>query len=80
MDVVAHPVALAAHNEDTLRVRLERRMAVDDVDARLLELLRPLNVRLLVEARLELDQADRLLAALGRADQRRTSGESSLVR
>jgi len=41
------------------------------VDARLLELLRPLDVRPLIEAGLELDQADRLLAALRRLDQRR---------
>ena len=45
--------------------------AVDDVHARLLQRARPADVRALVEARLELDQADRLLAALGRADQRR---------
>ena len=50
-------------------MRLQRRDPVDDVDARLLELLRPADVRALVEARLQLHQADRLLAALGRLDQ-----------
>ena len=71
MDVVAHAIALAAHDEDALRVRLERRVAVDDVHARLLQARAQRDVRALVEARLELDQADRLLAALGRRDQRR---------
>ena len=71
VDVVAHAVALAADDEHALGVRLERREAVDDVDARLLHRARPLDVRALVEARLELHQADRLLAALGGADQRR---------
>ena len=69
--VVAHAVALAAHDEHALGVRLQRGQAVDDVHARLLQRVRPVDVRALVEARLELDQADRLLAALGRADQRR---------
>ena len=71
VEVVAHAVALAPHDEHALRVRLQRRVAVDDVDARLLERARPLDVRLLVEARLQLHEADRLLAALGRADERR---------
>ena len=69
--VVAHAVALAADDEDALGVRLERRQAVDDVHAGLLQRARPRDVRALVEARLELHQADRLLAALGGADQRR---------
>ena len=71
VDVVAHAVALAAHDQHALGVRLQRRVAVDDVHAGLLQRLRPVDVRALVEARLQLDQADRLLAALGRADQRR---------
>src|SRR3954464_14616675 len=69
VDVVAHAVALATDDEDALGVRLERRVPVDDVDARLLQLARPLDVRALVEARLELHEADGLLAALGRPDQ-----------
>ena len=48
--------------------------AVDDVRARLLEHARPVDVRLLVEARLELDDRRHLLAALGRADERLDDG------
>ena len=44
------------------------------MDARLLELLGPGDVRLLVEARLELHHADRLLAVLGGLDERRDEG------
>ena len=47
------------------------REAVDDVDAGRLERARPLDVAPLVEAGLQLDQADRLLALLGSLDQRR---------
>ena len=71
VQVVADAVALAAHDEDALGVGLQRRQAVDDVHARLLQRAAPLDVRALVEARLDLDQAHRLLAALGGADQRR---------
>ena len=70
VQVVADAVALAAHHEHALGVRLQRRVAVDDVDAGLLQLARPLDVGALVEARLELHEADGLLAPLGRADQR----------
>ena len=70
VDVVAHAVALAAHDEQALGVRLQRRVPVDDVDAGLLQRARPADVRALVEAGLELHEADRLLAALGRADER----------
>ena len=45
--------------------------AVHDVGARLFQRARPADVLALVEARLELDQADRLLALLGGLDQRR---------
>ncbi len=69
--VVAHAVALAAHDQHALGVRLQRRLAVDDVHAGLLQRLRPVDVHALVEARLQLDQRDRLLAALGGVDQRR---------
>ena len=43
--------------------------AVDDVGARLLQLAGPDDVRLLVEAGLDLDEDDDLLAALGGPDQ-----------
>ena len=71
VDVALEPVALAADHERRLRVDLHVREAVDDVHARLLERARPLDVAPLVEARLELDDADALLAVLGRLDQRR---------
>ena len=50
---------------------LQPRDAIDDVDARLLQRPRPADVGALVEARLELHQADRLLAALRGLDQGR---------
>ena len=71
VDVVAHLVALAAGDEDRLDVGLQAGDAVDDVDAGLLQRLRPVDVGLLVEAGLQLDHADRLLAAFGGADQGR---------
>ena len=71
VDVAAKPVALAADDERRLRVDLQVREAVDDVDAGLLERARPLDVPPLVEARLQLDEADALLAGLGALDQRR---------
>ena len=71
MRVVADTVALATNDQDALRVALQRGQAVDDVHAGLLQLLRPPDVGLLVEARLQLHHADGLLAALGRLDQRR---------
>ena len=50
-------------------MRLETDDAVDDVDARLLELCRPGDVRLLVETCGQLDERDHLLAGLGGTDQ-----------
>ena len=49
---------------------LEADQPVHDVDARLFEQLRPFDVRLLVEARLELDERDHLLVLLGGVDER----------
>ena len=71
VDVVADAVALAARHQDALDVGLQTGDAVDDVHARLLQRPRPADVRALVEASLELHQADRLLAALRGLDQRR---------
>ncbi len=51
-------------------MRLEADQPVHDVDARLFEQLRPFDVRLLVEARLELDERDHLLVLLGGVDER----------
>ena len=61
-------------------MRLETDEPVDDVGARLLELACPDDVRLFVEARLDLDEDDDLLALLRGPDQVRTIGESPLVR
>ncbi len=71
VDVAAHPVALAPHDQAELGVRLQAREAVDDVGAGALQGARPLDVALLVEAGLHLDQADGLLALLGGAHERR---------
>jgi hypothetical protein len=51
-------------------VRLQAYDAVGDMDAGVFELLRPRDVRLLVEARFQLDDADDLLAFACCADQR----------
>ena len=80
MDIAAQPGALAADDEQRLAVRLEPDQAVDDVRAGLLELAGPVDVRLLVEAGLDLDEDDDLLALLGGADQVVDDGESSDVR
>ena len=71
VDVPAEHVALAPDDERHLRVHLQVGEAVDDVHARLLERARPLDVPVLVEARLQLDEADALLAVLRALDQRR---------
>ena len=56
--VAPEPVALAPDDERRLRVDLHVGEAVDDVHAGLLERARPLDVAALVEARLQLDDAD----------------------
>ena len=70
VDVAAQAGPLAPDDERGLGVRLEADQPVDDVRAGPLELARPDDVRLLVEAGLDLDQDDDLLAALGRPDER----------
>ena len=78
VDVAAQAGALAADDERGLAVRLEPDQAVDDVRAGPLQLARPDDVGLLVEAGLDLDEDDDLLAALGgpdeRLDDRRVAG------
>ncbi len=69
MDVAPELVAFAADDERRLRVDLEIREAVDDVDAGLFERTRPADVAMLVEAGLELDERHALLAALGSLDE-----------
>ncbi len=78
VDVAAQVVFLAAHDQGRLRVDLHVGEPVDDVDARLLERARPFDVAALVEARLELDDADALLAVLGRLDE--SVGEHRVLR
>ena len=84
VDVAAQAAALAADDQRRLRVRLEPDEAVHDVRAGLLQLARPDDVRLLVEAGLDLDEDHDLLALFGRADEvahdrpsRRWSGRAS---
>src|SRR5207244_10344681 len=69
--VVAYALTLPPRDDQRLRVRLQPRQAVNHVTARLLERARPADVLALVEARLQLHHAHRLLALLGRLDQRR---------
>src|SRR5438093_622607 len=66
----AQPGALAPDNQRRLRVRLEPDQTVDHMRAGALELARPDDVGLLVEAGLDLDQDDDLLASFGRTHQR----------
>ncbi len=68
--IPAQGVALAADDERHLRVDLHVGKPVHDVDARLFERLRPLDVAQLVEPRFQLDKADRLLSVLGALDER----------
>jgi hypothetical protein len=63
--------ALAPNDKRRLRVDFQVREPVDDVDAGLLERVGPADVPALVEAGLQLNEADRLLALLRRLDQRR---------
>src|SRR6267142_816759 len=66
--VAPETVSFLPDDEARLAVGLEARAAVDDVSAYLLERTGPADVRLLVEARLQLDEDGDLLAVLdGRA-------------
>ena len=62
--------ALAPHHHRQLGVGLQFDEAEHDLRAGALEIARPADVGLLVEARLELDQRGDRLAGLGRLDQR----------
>ena len=63
-------IGLAPDHERQLGVRLEAEHAVDDLRAGVLQPLRPVDVRLLVEARHQLDHDRHFLAAARRLDQR----------
>ena len=67
--VAAQLVALLAHHHGQLAVRLEAHETVDDVDPGLLQLAGPLDIGLLVEARLDLDEREHLLAFAGGLDE-----------
>ena len=61
---------LAAHDQRQLGVGLELDEAVDHLHAGALEIARPADIGLLVEARLELDHGGDRLAGFGRLGQR----------
>ena len=67
--VALQAAVLAPGHEEQLGVRLQADDAVDDLRADLLEALGPVDVGLLVEARLQLDHGHHFLAAPGRLDQ-----------
>ena len=68
--IVAQHAALVAHDERELAVGLEPDHPVDDVHSRFLELARPVDVRRLVEAGLDLNEREHRLACLGCGDER----------
>jgi hypothetical protein len=72
--------ALAAHHQRQLGVGLQLDEAEDHLHAGALEVARPADVGLLVEARLQLDQRGDRLAGLRRLDQRLDDRESFEVR
>ncbi len=74
MAVAPDAVGLLAHDEARLAVGLEAGDAVDDVRAHFFERARPADVRLLVEARLQLHEDGDLLAVLDGRPQRVRDG------
>ena len=70
MHVAPDRALLPADHQRGLGVGLQVHEPVDDVDARLLELLRPFDIALLVEPRLELDEDEHFLAGPHRLQQR----------
>ncbi|MDQ0991688.1 hypothetical protein QFZ74_002916 [Streptomyces sp. V3I7] len=67
--VAAQRVALLAYHQGQLAVGLQTDEAVHDMAAGLLQLARPLDVGVFVEAGLDLDQDEDLLAGLGGLDE-----------
>ena len=83
MAVADQRSALAPHHHRKLRVGLQFDEAEHDLRAGALEVARPANIRLLVEARLELDQRGHRLARFRRLDERahdRTVGRRAIER
>src|SRR5262245_46970373 len=70
VDVAAQLVLLLAHDERHLCMGLQSDQTVYDVDSGLLQSLRPLDVRLFIEAGFEFDQHRDLFAVLGCFNQR----------
>ena len=80
MHVGGERAAFAPHDQRQLGVGLQLDEPVDDLHAGALQVARPADVGLLVEARLELDQRGDRLAGFGRFGERLTIGESAEVR
>ena len=70
MRIAAQALRFVTHHQHQLAVRLQPDHAVDDVDAVLLQFPGPVDVGLFVEAGLDLDQRQHLLAGHGSLDQR----------
>ena len=68
--VTTQVVALAAHHQGELAVRLQAHDAVHHVHARAFQLTSPRDVGFLIKASLNLDQRHNLLASLSRLNQR----------
>ena len=68
--VASQPALLAAHDQGRLGVGLDLDQTVHHADAGLFELVRPLDVPLLVESRFELDEDEDFLPALDGPRQR----------
>ena len=71
MNVTFQGVAFASDHECQLAVCFQTENAVNDVYAGFVELARPFDVVLLIEACLQLDQRGHLFPLLGGANQRR---------
>src|SRR4029077_15631298 len=67
--VAVNAIRLLSHDETRLAVNLQADGAIDHVRAHLLERAGPVNVRFLVEARLQLHEDGDLLAVLDRGAQ-----------
>ena len=78
--VAAYAVVFPADDHRQLGVGFEAGHAIDDVHAGFAQLAGPFNVGCLVEARLELDDHNDLLACARGLDEKRNEGESELVR
>src|SRR3546814_10597061 len=70
MSIGAIALPFAAHDHRNLGMGLPLDEAIDDLHPRTLELVRPEEILLFVEARLEFDHRGHRLARLGRLDQR----------